>query len=80
MPPFRHQALDFLYHAAAKLDVARAERGDNALRVFAEQPEGPAFQTLLHRVDPVNQSTPHAASGVTAATAVTGAYPKWSTV
>jgi hypothetical protein len=41
-----------------------------------DKPE--AYPTLRHRVDLVNQSTAHAASGMNATATVTGEYPRAS--
>ena len=46
-----------------------------ALGIFAEQVVGAVLQALLHRFDLVPRSTTHAARGVSAAAAVSGAYP-----
>lgn len=46
-----------------------------ALGIFAEQAAGAVLQALLHRFDLVPRSTTHAARGVSAAAAVSGAYP-----
>ena len=69
-----NQALYFFSHAAAQFRIAREESDNHGLRIFAEQAVGPV-QAPLHRFDLVPRSTTHAARGVSAAAAVSGAYP-----
>ena len=75
MPAVRNQPANLLRHAAAQIGIARAERHHHGFRTFAQETEEPVLQPLLHRTDLVPHSTAQAASGVSAATQVTGAYP-----
>ena len=71
----RNQALYLFRHAAAQFRIAGEESDNHGLRIFAEQAVGPVLQPLLHRFDLMPRSTTHAARGVSAAAAVSGAYP-----
>jgi len=70
-----NQALYLSGHAAAQFRMTGEESDNHGLRIFAEQAVGPVVQALLHRFDLVPRSTRHAARGVSAAAAVSGAYP-----
>ena len=72
MPAAGNQAADFVGHAPAQRRVAAAESHHHGLRILAQEPEDPLFETLLHVTDLELHSAAQAASGVTAAMAVTG--------
>ena len=69
------QALYLFGHAAAQFRIAGEESDNHVTGIFAEQAVGAVLQALLHRFDLVPRSTTHAARGVSAAAAVSGAYP-----
>ena len=72
MAAVRDQRAHLVEHAPAEVRRAAGERDDDRFGVFAEQPEDPPLQPLLHATVLVTRRRAHAASGVTAAIAVTG--------
>ena len=75
MSTIGNQALYLFGHAAAQFRIAGEESDNHGPRIFAEQAVGLVLQAMLHRFDVVPRSTTHAARGVSAAAAVSGAYP-----
>ena len=75
MAAVRHQVANLPGHAAAQIRIARAEDRHYGLGVFAQQAKEPFLDALFHSSDPVPRKTAQAASGVNAATRVSGAYP-----
>jgi hypothetical protein len=72
MPPLRLERAHFFRHAPAQFRVARCERHHHGFGIFAEQTEEPSLEPLLHVSNLVFHRTAEAASGMTAAIAVTG--------
>jgi len=72
VPAVRDQGAHLLRHPAAQFGIAGGERDHDGFGVFAEQAEDPVLDPLLHSTDLVLQRTAAAASGMTAAMAVTG--------
>src|SRR5450432_163841 len=70
-----NQAADFFGHAAAQFGFARAERHHHGFGALTQEAKDPVLEAPPHRTDLVLHSTAQAASGVNAATAVTGEYP-----
>ena len=70
--PIGHQGAHFIRHAAAQLAITTEKRHHHGFGILAEQAENPALKPLLHSTDLVLHRTAEAASGMTAAMAVTG--------
>ena len=75
MAPVRHQPSNLFGHTAAQLGVSGGKGHHHRFGVLTQEPEDPSLEPLFHSAEPVPHRTAHAASGISAAVVVTGAYP-----
>ena len=71
--PIRNERADLLDHAGAQSSVAGDEAHYDRFRIFAEQPEEPALETLLHARGLTVHRTAQASAGVNVAAHMMGA-------